>query len=237
MTIISFAIMSRLLVLFSFLLLEHSSAFSPNVPILSNQIADKTTLFMSDEPSDTSSDPFYADDAVTVESEEVVPTESGDMASSVLDMIPTTLGEMSESDRSAINEALLKLEALNPTKEPAMSSLLNGEWELRYAGGYSSEGALASPTRQLALFLYSGGYSPGLFALSLAQKLPSSLVSVGDLKIEIFEYEPRVQASIDVTSPFGESSVLVKATLKAESDIRLRETYESAEVMVSKNSI
>lgn len=74
--------------------------------------------------------------------------------------------------------------------------------------------------------------SPGLFALSLAQKLPSSLVSVGDLKIEIFEQEPRVLATVDVTTPLGESSVTVKATLKGESDVRLRETYESAEVMV-----
>jgi hypothetical protein len=68
------------------------------------------------------------------------------------------LGEVSESDRAVINEVILKLEALNPTVDPALSPLLNGEWELRYSGGYSSEGALQSPTRQLALFLYSGGY-------------------------------------------------------------------------------
>ena len=55
---------------------------------------------------------------------------------------------------------------------------------------------------------------------------------MGDLKITIFEQQPRVQASVDLTLLFGESSVLVKAELKTESDIRLRETYESAEVMV-----
>jgi hypothetical protein len=76
--------------------------------------------------------------------------------------------------------------------------------------------------------------SPGLFALSLAQKLPESIISVGDMKIEICEEQPRVQASVDLKSPLGESSVVVKAKLMSESGIRLRETYESAEVMVSR---
>lgn len=199
---------------------------------------------MSDMPSDTPSDspmdeepvakeepaPEVEGDVVTVESEEVA-SESGSAVSNVLDLIPTTLGEVSESARAEINEVLFKLEALNPTSEPAQSSLLNGEWELKYSGGYVSEGAVDSPTRQIALFLYSGGYSPGIFALSLARKLPAGLVSVGDLKINIFEQQPRIQASVDLSLPIGESSIQVKAALKAESDIRLRETYESAEVM------
>ncbi len=62
------------------------------------------------------------------------------------------------------------------------SPLINGVWTLRYAGGYS-EPKIPSPTRDLALFLYSGGYSPGLFALGIAQKLPSQLVELGDLVI------------------------------------------------------
>ena len=82
-----------------------------------------------------------------------------------------------------INEYLLKLEAVNPTEQPVSSSLLNGVWSLRYAGGYDEDWALPSPTRQLALFLYSGGYSPGLFALRLASTLPSNLVETGELEI------------------------------------------------------
>lgn len=66
-----------------------------------------------------------------------------------------------------------------------MSPLLNGVWELHYAAGYEADWALPSRTRQLALILYSGGYSPDLFALNLANKLPSVLVDVGDLEISI----------------------------------------------------
>jgi len=86
--------------------------------------------------------------------------------------------------------------------------------------------------RQLALFLYSGGYSPGLFALSLAQKLPKQLVNLGDLSISISREQPRIEAKIEVELFGGsKSSIVVKAKLDAESDVRLRETYESATVM------
>eukprot|EP00566_Odontella_aurita_P026709 CAMPEP_0113537170 /NCGR_PEP_ID=MMETSP0015_2-20120614/6681_1 /TAXON_ID=2838 /ORGANISM="Odontella" /LENGTH=185 /DNA_ID=CAMNT_0000436643 /DNA_START=85 /DNA_END=638 /DNA_ORIENTATION=- /assembly_acc=CAM_ASM_000160 len=150
-----------------------------------------SVTFMSDEdvsPSDSSSEDLYVSDdsgAINVDSEPYEPTASESAVTSVLDELPvdvTSLDVDSET-RAKINEALLKLEALNPTEEPATSPLLNGVWSLRYAGGYSSNWALASPTRQIALFLYSGGYSPGLFALSLAQKLPAALVEVGDLEI------------------------------------------------------
>ena len=39
--------------------------------------------------------------------------------------------------RAAVNELLLKLEALNPTQAPAYSPLLNGAWEFLYTGGIS----------------------------------------------------------------------------------------------------
>lgn len=104
----------------------------------------------------------------------------------------------------------------------------------RYAGLYTTDGALLpfSPTRQVALFLYSGGYTPGLFALALAQSLPSQLVDVGALGISISREQPRVEARVKVKSMLlGESSVVVKARLDVVSDIRLRETYESATVL------
>jgi len=103
-----------------------------------------TTRFQSmsmddDSPSDTSSDPFYDDEIVTVESEEFTPSESEALVTSVLDLIPSSVGlEPSEGKRAEINEVLLKLEALNPTPQPALSPLLNGVWELTYAGLYSS---------------------------------------------------------------------------------------------------
>lgn len=139
-------------------------------------------------PSDSSEDAHFSveqteGDAIDVENKPSTASES--VVSSILDYLPGSLassGEMTSEDRAAINESILKLEALNPTEDPVYSPLINGVWMLKYAGGYS-ESKLPSPTRDLALFLYSGGYSPGLFALTLAQKLPPQLVELGDLEI------------------------------------------------------
>jgi hypothetical protein len=211
-----------------------STFVSPNIKATTSI---GTPHFLSDQPSDTSSDPYYDDDdndVVTVESEDFTPTESETLVTSILDLMPELGVEASETARSQINEVLLKLEALNPTNDPALSPLLNGVWELRYAGLYTSDGALGSfsPTRQLALFVYSGGYSPGLFALELASKLPSELVSVGALDISISRAQPRVEGRVQVKSALiGESSVSVKSKLEVLSSMRLRETYESATVL------
>jgi len=196
---------------------------------------------MSDEnwPSDSSSEDLYTEedispDAVTVDvsTEPLTPAES--MVSSVLDELPdgVTTTSVPSEQRARINESLLKLEALNPTESTARSPLLNGVWSLRYAAGYSEEWALPSPTRQLALFLYSGGYSPGLFALSLAQKLPSQIVDLGDLEISIARDQPRIQAKIIVKFlGRADSEIVVNAHLTVDSDVRLTETYESASVL------
>eukprot|EP00591_Stephanopyxis_turris_P009686 CAMPEP_0195528650 /NCGR_PEP_ID=MMETSP0794_2-20130614/30891_1 /TAXON_ID=515487 /ORGANISM="Stephanopyxis turris, Strain CCMP 815" /LENGTH=252 /DNA_ID=CAMNT_0040659821 /DNA_START=159 /DNA_END=917 /DNA_ORIENTATION=+ len=191
---------------------------------------------MSDEfPSDSSTEDFFEGTTYDVESETYEGTESEQLVTSVLDKLPSNLMDDDGIDkdlRANINEALLKLEAVNPTEEPALSPLLNGVWQLKYAGGYSSEWAVPSPTRQIALFVYSGGYSPGLFALSLAQKLPSALVEVGDLEISISRSQPRIEAKVGVTIFGGsESEVLVKAKVDVESDVRFAETYESASVL------
>jgi len=198
-------------------------------------------LHISDEnwPSDSSSEDLYTEedispDAVTVDvsTEPLTPAES--MVSSVLDELPdgVTTTSVPSEQRARINESLLKLEALNPTESTARSPLLNGVWSLRYAAGYSEEWALPSPTRQLALFLYSGGYSPGLFALSLAQKLPSQIVDLGDLEISIARDQPRIQAKIIVKFlGRADSEIVVNAHLTVDSDVRLTETYESASVL------
>ena len=99
--------------------------------------------FMS-EPSDTSSD---SDDVLTIDSEPYIPTESEALVTSVLDKLSGLSADVSTEARSAINEALLRLESMNPTENPTMSPMLNGVWELRYAAGYASDWALQSPTR------------------------------------------------------------------------------------------
>ena len=106
-------------------------------------IAMASQLFMS-EPSDTSSD---SEDVLTIDSEPYIPTESEALVTSVLNKLNGLSADVSTEARSAINEALLKLESMNPTDNPTMSPLLNGVWELRYAAGYASDWALQSPTR------------------------------------------------------------------------------------------
>jgi len=187
---------------------------------------------MSDEfPSDSSTE-----DIVDVESETVEPTVNEGIVNSILgDIIPDEgkpVTSVSKEARAQINEALLKLEALNPTENPTSSPLLNGVWSLRYSGGYDEDWAVPSPTRQIALFLYSGGYSPGTFALSLASTLPSGLVEVGDLEIAISREQPRIEAKIDVKFLGGAANdVVVKSRLEVASDIRFSETYEAATVL------
>lgn len=68
---------------------------------------------------------------------------------------------------SRIGEAVKELERLNPTEEPVYSELLDGNWTVVYTGSYA-EGLLSSPTRELALFLYGGGYSLGTALSSFA---------------------------------------------------------------------
>ena len=83
--------------------------------------------------------------------------------------------------------------------------------------------------RDIALFVYDGGLSPGLFALSLAQKLPSQFVDLGELKIMISRNEqPRIEAKIDASVFGNESEISVMVRLDLESGMRIKETYESA---------
>jgi len=175
--------------------LSPTAAMPRFIPRASRTQTTTSALSMADYddsyPSDSSEDTHFTveknaeDAAATIDVDNKPSTASESVVSSIMDYLPSSLassGEISASDRASINEAILKLEALNPTKDPVYSPLINGVWTLRYAGGYS-EPKIPSPTRDLALFLYSGGYSPGLFALGIAQKLPSQLVELGDLVI------------------------------------------------------
>jgi len=189
-----------------------------------NKTPKPTKTFMSDDqPSDSSSE-F----AVDVQSDEsYTPSESETIVMSILDDLPSSLGDVDNDIRTRINEELIKLEALNPTESPAMSNLLNGVWILRYSGGYASDWTLPSPTRQIALFLYSGGYSPGLFLLTLAKQLPESLVDIGELQISISRDQPRIEAKVN-TKILGneDNEIVLDAMMDVLSDVRIRETYD-----------
>eukprot|EP00959_Pyramimonas_sp_CCMP1952_P229397 4796467-Pyramimonas_sp.AAC.1 len=68
-------------------------------------------------------------------------------------------------DRLLVSEILPQVEASNPTTNPAYSTLLDGEWEVIYSGGVSP-GPVPSPTREIALLMYAGGFTPGMFLMS-----------------------------------------------------------------------
>ena len=94
--------------------------------------------------------------------------------------------------------------------------------------------AVPSPTRQVALFMYSGGYSPGLFCYKLAQGLPKAVFdSSSPLAITIRRDQPRINAALDVKLFNGavDSTISVNARLDVESGLRLRETYETVSVL------
>ena len=68
--------------------------------------------------------------------------------------------------------------------------------------------------------------------MSLAKKLPSNFVELGDLEIAISRDQPRVEATVPLKLFGGmENKVAVKARLEVVSGVRLTETYESATVM------
>ena len=118
-------------------------------------------------------------------------------------------------DRAVIGEILIALEAQNPTRSPATSSLLNGKWK----------------------FLYASGASPGLKALQLllkgakaAPKSPSGadLVDVQDTFLTIGTEQPRATSETQVRILSFENTIKLSSRLEAESAVRLVETYDQA---------
>lgn len=95
-----------------------------------------------------------------------------------------------------INELLLQLERDNPTEAAAQSTLLNGVWELQYAGSLAP-GIIDSPTRELALSIYSSSYSAGVLK-ELLRKLPFDasldMVTISIVSLEVGQ--PRLTTEV-----------------------------------------
>ena len=153
------------------------------------------------------------------------------------DSLKETLGDLlldspqeNAANRVAVNEVLSQLEQLNPTPAPAVSPLLCGDWDFKYVGTISP-GPVPSPTREIALLFYAGGYSPGKFALELAAKLPGQVVKVDpELTLSISTDQPRGKVSCAVTALGSRQEVMLRTSIEPETDIRLRETYMDVEV-------
>eukprot|EP00967_Tisochrysis_lutea_P117088 scaffold189124_cov27-Tisochrysis_lutea.AAC.2 len=142
---------------------------------------------------------------------------------------------LDESLRPQIGELLLSLERENPTASPARSPLLNGVWELQFAGA-PAPGLVDSPTRELALALYSAGYSPGALVQFL-KKLPpplSTALSLARADVTITSDEspqPRGTTEVTLLIQGNEQIVQFRSNLKPVSGVRLKEEVIEVELL------
>ncbi|CAE8627801.1 unnamed protein product [Polarella glacialis] len=129
--------------------------------------------------------------------------------------------------RGRVDEAIIGLERLNAETEPVYSTLLDGTWNVKYAGSYAP-GLLSSPTRELALFLYGGGFSLGNALNSFTQGFWGQSVGVklGSRKVEI-QGGRDVSASAEVEVGGRKDKLLYKAELMPLSASRMSEEVVS----------
>ncbi len=138
-------------------------------------------------------------------------------------------GAADTRNAAQVSELLLVLEAMNPTPAPAGSKLLNGAWELLYTSGYA-KGFVDSPTRELALLLYSSFHRPGLLS-RLADRLPAGLLDVDFVNLKISPDEPRVQGIVKAGVAGNIQDLVTEGTLVQQSPVRLTETFTRARAL------
>ena len=181
-------------------------------------LAPAVTAFAPATPAPRAVCKATVEDAVVDVVEAVI--EDVDVKDELLSVVGAAVGDSVSSDlRDEVSELLVKMEAKNPTEEPATSALLNGVWDVAYQG--YAPGPLPSPTRPLALALYAGGFTPGVAGLTAARMLPDALADVGSLEIAITRDQPRVTASTSVSlAGLGAQDFEVQTSLEAETIIR-----------------
>jgi len=125
--------------------------------------------------------------------------------------------------RGRVDEAINRVERLNPTEEPIYSELLDGTWQVKYSSSYAP-GLLSSPTRELAFFLYSGGFSLGNALSSFANGYwgQSLGVQVDGKTVRISDGRT-VEASLDVEVAGRRETLSYKAELLPLSEMRMSE--------------
>mmetsp|Transcript_142907 Transcript_142907/g.398173 ORF Transcript_142907/g.398173 Transcript_142907/m.398173 type:complete len:323 (-) Transcript_142907:182-1150(-) len=129
--------------------------------------------------------------------------------------------------RGRVDEAIMQLERLSPTPEPAYSELLDGTWKVKHSGAFAP-GLLASPTRELALFLYSGGYSPGNLLASFAEGFWGQTLGlqVGDRTVQI-------QGGRDIAAAADVEIAGQKETLRYDAELMPLSASRLSEEVVS----
>merc|ERR1712003_115669 len=160
----------------------------------------------------------------------VVDSLDTDISEGIKASLIELIEEGNDEYRMQINEMLYQLESRNLTMYPTTSPLLNGVWEFKYLPGIAP-GFVPSPTREIALFMYAGGYTPGKFLFDVSQRLPSSLLEILETKITISPSQPRGKITASVKVFNNSFPVELRTSLDAESDVRMREIYLDAEAV------
>lgn len=164
-----------------------------------------------------------------------------------------TTSSVSETMRLQLVELLPQLERYC-VSEPTSSPHLEGTWSVAYVvrsprlcprvsrslsylrararvlQGTPAPGLLPSPTREAALLLYAGGFSPAVFGLAVSEKLPSNVLSVNELTLAISPLQPRATVTADVSAFGRAATVRISSSLEIESASRLLETWSSVDV-------
>mmetsp|Transcript_39113 Transcript_39113/g.39820 ORF Transcript_39113/g.39820 Transcript_39113/m.39820 type:complete len:201 (-) Transcript_39113:70-672(-) len=126
-----------------------------------------------------------------------------------MDVKEEIMSNMGDKSRTDINELILKLEKKNPTSDPALSSLINGVWELAVCGVGS----------------------PGLFGYQVLKALSKGgPISADDVQVTISSTDPRVESTVDVKIGSAKLTVTAIAELEAISSTRLKETVIEAKI-------
>lgn len=132
--------------------------------------------------------------------------------------------------RGRVDEAIVSLERLNANEEPVYSLELDGTWNVKYTGSYAP-GLLSSPTRELALFLYGGGFSLGNALSSFTQGFwgQSLGVKLGSKQVRI-ESGRDVEAVAEVEVSGRKEKLEYKAELMPLSGFRMSEEVISVKL-------
>lgn len=162
---------------------------------INSRIMRGVKLSMSDDeaPSDTDSSSEAEFDALMMES----PPKS------------FLLGDSKSLSRSEVNEYVLALEKMNPTEDPAYSSLLNGVWEV-ISTGFGDPALL--------------GYQ----AIKAASKF--GVVDASDIELAISSVQPRVTATSTLSIGPANLDIEVSTDLEIVSGSKIKENYVSAKI-------
>jgi len=142
------------------------------------------------------------------------------------------LGEVLRADgkpmRGRVDELIVQLERFNPNDEPAYSEEIDGKWVIAYTGTYAP-GFLSSPTRELALFLYGGGFSLGSVLTSFLDGFWGEQIGIvlASKKVEI-SFGRDVEAEAEIILP-GD----MKETLRYKAEMMPLSACRVSEELVS----